>query len=203
MKINKHKKGFTLVETLISLTLLSLLFSVMGGLLFGMSKIAHLTDNITGRTREVGFCFDIMRKELDELAVNRNNTNFSLIAGANFISYVTIRKELIARNDIAGGYKRVEWRYFPMKKLVKRSVTNLSETGYELGKTSSKSFFKGIKKFTLSYFIDNSWQKIESNSEVLPKTKALKITIKFKSKENSDTDTDTTYSTAFVCPEQP
>jgi len=196
------KKGFTLVETLISMTLLAVLFSVLGGLLFGMSHIANLTNNITSRSREVNFCFELIRKELGESVINNMDPRFSFLAGENFISYATIRQELVARDDVARGYKRIEWRYFPDKKVIRRSITPINEIGQEIGSLASNDFLPNTESVDLSYFIDGNWQKIDSKSEILPRIKAIRMTIRFKPDEKNKKESEKIYSTAFSCLEQ-
>lgn len=200
MSNHRKKQGFTLIETLISLTLLSLLFSVLGGLLFGMSRLAHVTTDTAGRSREVNFCFDLMRKELGEIVIKKGDPQFLLLVGRNFFSYATIRQELISRDDIARGIKRVEWRYFPAKRLITRSTTPISPIGQEVGPTNSVEFLKNTEGFELGYFFYDSWHKIDSVSEELENTNAIQITLKL------DNDTDDynfqTVSTSFILPRQ-
>lgn len=196
------KKGFTLVETLIALTLLAVLFSVLGGLLFGMSHIANLTNNTTSRSREINFCFELIRKELGEAVINNMDPRFSFLAGENFISYTTIRQELVARDDVDRGYKRIEWRYFPDKKIIKRSVTPINDIGQEAGPLASNDFLPNTESVELSYFIDGYWQRIDSKSEILPKVKAIRIIIRLKPDEENEVGSEKIYSTAFTCLEQ-
>lgn len=200
MSIHIKRQGFTLIETLISLTLLTLLFSVLGGLLFGMSRLAQVTSDTAGLSREVNFCFDLMRKELGEVVIKENDPQFLLLVGRNFFSYATIRQELISRDDIARGLKRVEWRYFPAKKLITRSTTPISPIGQEVGPTNSVEFLKNTESFELGYFFYDRWHKIDSTSEELENTNAITITLKLNNyAEGNDFQT---VSTSFILPRQ-
>lgn len=195
-----NRRAFTLIETLISLTLLALLFSVIGGLLFGMSKLVHVTDDAAGLNREVNFCFDLLRKELGEVVIKKNDPRFLFLVGRNFFSYATIRQELISRDDVVRGLKRVEWRYYPGKKLITRSTTSISPIGQEVGPTNTVEFLKNTESFELGYFFYDRWHIIDSTSEELENTNAIKITLKF----NNDTDDNSlqTVSTSFILPRQ-
>ncbi|MGM0601623.1 MAG: prepilin-type N-terminal cleavage/methylation domain-containing protein, partial [Candidatus Rifleibacteriota bacterium] len=153
----KTRNGYTLVELLISLTLLAVLFTLMGSLLTGMSRISRLAEDDSLRNRETQFCFDLMRKELSEMIVEQKKVNFNFIGGNEFMAYTTTRKELLARDSIPGGAKRVEWRYDAAAKTLKRTVSMLIDGKREPVAPVETSFLSGLESFEIYFFDGVDW----------------------------------------------
>ena len=104
----KTTGGFTLVDTLISLALLAVLFVMLGGLLTGMAKISRPAADVSIFDREIEFCGEIIRKELGEMLLDNSRADYTFLGGNEFFAYTTTRDELLDRDSIPGGAKRVE-----------------------------------------------------------------------------------------------
>lgn len=165
--INK-RAAFSLVETLISLALLAVLFTILGGLLHGMSRISRAAEDISTFDREAEFCFELMRKELGEAVVDNSRLDYSLVAGDNFLAYTTVRTELVARDTVPDGAKRVEWRYDPGEKELVRTVNRIMPEGRELAPSSRMAFLTGIEGFEIFHQLAFGWAKITGLSGESP-----------------------------------
>lgn len=110
-----------------------MLFVLLGGLLTGMAKISRTAADVSLFDREIEFCGEIIRKELGEILLDNSRVDYTFLGGNEFFAYTTTRDELLVRDSIPGGAKRVEWRYDPgERKLNLRTVTRLVTAGSEL-----------------------------------------------------------------------
>ena len=175
----KTTGGFTLVETLISLALLAVLFVMLGGLLTGMAKISRTAADVSIFDREIEFCGEIIRKELGEMLLDNSRVDYTFLGGNEFFAYTTTRDELLVRDSIPGGAKRVEWRYDPGERKLVRIVTRLVTAGIEL------FYFDGV-----------AWFKVSGISSVLPPARC--IALRFMTRDEDDQQKS--YETAFWLP---
>ena len=197
--IQRPKKtvaGFTLIETIISLALLAVLFVLLGGLLTGMAKISRTAADVSVFDREIEFCGEIIRKELGEMLLDNARADYTLLGGAEFLAYTTTRDELLVRDSIPGGAKRVEWRYDPGAKKLLRKVTRLVSAGSELPPVSQSYFLEGLSGIQLFYFDGISWGQVSGISSVLPQAQSLALRFFVE----DDTGAPGIYETAFWLP---
>jgi len=195
------RRAFTLVEILISLTLLASLFVLLGGLLSGMSKVARLAEDDSLRDREINFCFDLMRKELGEMILDRKRLDYDLISGDGFFSYTTTRPELLVRNSIPGGPRRVEWRYDAAAKTVVRRASMLAAgSSREGGTPVVTSFLEGLAAFEVYHFDGVQWLRMAGISEPVPATLAIAVRLVFAS--SNDSAEQRIYESAFILPNE-
>ena len=174
--MNKSSRnGFTLAETLIALSLLVILFSLMAGLLTGMSKLSALVDENETANKQVDFCFDLMRKELAEIIYNSKYDNYKILAGNSFLAYATNRKELVVRDSIPMGAKRVEWRFEPGAGRIVRSVFSIPAPGVVLPAAEESIFFDNLSFFQISVFREDDWREITSVTEILTGISAIRL----------------------------
>ena len=148
------RRAFTLVEILISLTLLASLFVLLGGLLSGMSKVA-----------------------------------------------TTTRPELLVRNSIPGGPRRVEWRYDAAAKTVVRRASMLAAgSSREGGTPVVTSFLEGLAAFEVYHFDGVQWLRMTGISEPVPATLAIAVRLVFAS--SNDSAEQRIYESAFILPNE-
>ncbi len=188
--------GFTLVETLISLALLAVLFVLLGGLLTGMARISRTAADVSVFDREIEFCGEIIRKELGEMLLDNSRADYTFLGGNEFFAYTTTRDELLVRDSIPGGAKRVEWRYDPGERKLVRTVTRLVTAGSELPPVSRSYFLEGLSGIELFYFDGVSWFQVSGISSVLPPAKC--IALRFVTRDEDDQRKS--YETAFWLP---
>lgn len=196
------KSGFTLVETIISLALLAVLFVLLGGLLSGMARISRTASDISVFDREIEFCCEIIRKELGEMVIDNQKADYMLLGGDEFLAYTTTRDELLVRDSIPGGVKRVEWRYDSGEKRLVRIVTRLVKPGSELPPVSRSYFLEGLAGIQFFYFDGITWFQLAGISSVIPQSKsiALRFLLK-KDPDEKDTSEKKIYETAFWLPD--
>jgi prepilin-type N-terminal cleavage/methylation domain-containing protein len=193
-----RRRGYTLVEMLISLALLAVLFSLLGSMLHGMSRISRLAEDSSVRDREMSFCMDLMRKELGEMILDQKKVDFNFISGDNFMAYTTTRNELLARDSIPGGVKRIEWRYDPALKCLKRTVSTLIDGKRDLAARVETAFLDTLEGFEVYYFNGVDWIKMTGISELVPDCTSICVRFVFPS-ENRDKQF---FETAFILPNE-
>jgi prepilin-type N-terminal cleavage/methylation domain-containing protein len=194
------RQGYTLVELLISLALLGVLFTLLGSLLTGMSKISRLAEDTSVRDREMSFCFDLIRKELGEMVVDQKKIDFNFISGDDFIAYTTTRPELLARNSIPGGARRVEWRYDPAGQRLVRSASMIVDGKRQPVEPVVTDFLAGLAGFEVYYFDKVQWMRLTGISELVPQTNCIAVRFIFNS--DDDLNRQEFYESAFILPNE-
>jgi prepilin-type N-terminal cleavage/methylation domain-containing protein len=199
--MSSSKRAYTLVELLISLSLLAVLFTLLGSLLMGMSRISRLAEDDSLRERELNFCISLIRKELGEMQVDQKLVDYNFLGGDNFIAYTTTRRELLARDSIPGGSKRVEWRYDPTEKILIRTVSQLIDGKRQIAAAPVKTkFLEGLAGFE-SYFFDGvNWLRITGISELMPRTGSLALRFVFD--DPDEPENQKFYESAFILPNE-
>ncbi len=192
----KFKNGFTLIEIMISLLLLSVLLSLLSGMLYSMMKLSNTAESVSGRQREVAFCLDLMRKELGEIVVNNNDSRLTLLAGEDFLSYATTRQELVARDSIPRGLARVEWRFDRQNGNLIRKVFQVPEPGRIQPPETETRFLSDLKQIEIGYLDDETWRIAESDSFVIPKTRGISIVLRFNNAAGNSNQKS--YSSSFL-----
>ena len=199
-RLRSSRRAYTLVELLISLALLAVLFTLLGSMLHGMSRISRLAEDGAVRDREMSFCFDLMRKELGEMVLDQRKADFNMLSGENFIAYTTTRTELLARNSIPGGVKRVEWRFEPAEKRLVRTVSMLIDGKRTAAAPAQTRFFQELKGFEIYVFDGVDWLRMTGISELVPQTTGLCVRLIFPSER--DDQKDEFFESAFLLPNE-
>lgn len=199
-KCRHVSRAFTLVEVLISLSLLAVLFALLGSLLTGMSRLARLTDDDSMRDREMNFCFDLIRKELGEMILEQSKVDYSFVSGDSFISYTTTRPELLVKNSIPGGVRRVEWRYDAAARQLIRSASLLFTAGRDPAPAVVTRFFEGLTGFEVYFFDGVQWLRMTGISEKIPQTHAVAVRLAFASRD--EPDRQKIFESAFLLPNE-
>ena len=197
-KNSSREAGFTLVEVLLALTLLSLLFALANGALFSMGRISGKTIASMQKARALEFCAETMRKELGEARCDPADDRFQLTGGEGFLSYSTTRSEVIARTDMPRGFLQVEWKFDPDKKTLQRTVTDLVQRGKEIGKTASSTLLDGLIRVSFEMHDGKQWTLLRGKPTVLPVTQAIAVELEFD-KGQSPFSTPI-YKSAFAMP---
>jgi prepilin-type N-terminal cleavage/methylation domain-containing protein len=196
--MKNSNRGFTLVETLISLALLATLFVLLGSLLNGMSRLSKVVEEKSVSGREADFCFEIMRKEAAEIIFDEKDPRYQINFGNNFFSYVTLRDELIARDSISRGAKRVEWRFLPYEKKLLRKVNQVTEYGTEIVDPSEEAFFGDLEEFKIYWRKDEIWEEATGVLQTVAGISAIKIRLLFSTDSINDKKQKTLETVIFV-----
>ncbi len=194
-----ERHACTLVEMMISLALLAVLFTLLGSMLHGMSRLSRLAEDSSLRERQMSFCFDLIRKELGEMVVVQNQGDYSFVGGENFIAYTTTRDELLARNSIPGGVKRVEWRHDPGTGSLIRTVSMLIDGKRDAGEPVKSSFFEDLDRFEIYVFDGVEWLRMTGISESMRQTQSVALRLVFKSAPG---EKEEFFESAFILPNE-
>jgi hypothetical protein len=120
------------------------------------------------------------------MIVDQKKVNFNFVGGNDFIAYTTTRKELLARNSIPGGAKRVEWRYDPNEQKLNRTVSMLLDGKREPVAPVETSFLPGLESFEIYFFDGVDWLRLTGISELMPQTVGISVRFVFAANENTD-----------------
>ncbi|GAB4273696.1 MAG: hypothetical protein Kow0029_13490 [Candidatus Rifleibacteriota bacterium] len=147
----------------------------------------------------MNFCFELIRKELGEMIVDQNESNYNLLSGDNFIAYTTTRQELLARNSIPGGAKRVEWRYDPGSRKLVRTVSMLIDGKREPEPPVKTEFFEDLAGFEVYWYDRVQWLRMTGISEFVPQTRTIAVRFIFDSENKQKQEF---FESAFILPNE-
>ncbi len=180
----KGQHGFTLIEVLVSLTLLTVVLGAVYGSFFSVQRAIERFDNVSVRYHEARTTLDIIRREV-EAAILKNPRQEDTLDRATFevkdrdvFGKTVSSMELTAFSFRGTGMSDVS--YFVqennrMLTLMKKEKPPIIESeGYTV------DLIEGIESFTVEVLFNNKWVKTWNASDTRKLPAAVKVTVEFE-----------------------
>ncbi len=186
---NFPKEGFTLIEVLISLTLLTVVLGAVYSSFFSVQRALERFDNVSLKYHEARTALDIMRREI-ESSLLKNPKAFN--AQDKTVFEIKDRdifgKNASALNLTAFSFKGSNLNtisYFIREKNGMLELMKTETPSIILSKGSTVQIIEGIEGFTVETLFHNKWVRTwnTSNTEKLPDIVRLIIELNYNGKK--------------------
>lgn len=174
-----RRRGVTLIEMTIALTLTALLLILVNGLLGGVSRWSVHTREASSSARRLEFALEVMRKEIGELRLVASDPQLLLLGGAGTLSYATSRVELIARDEMPNGLLRVDWKFDPSSGQLLRTVTPVSGSSREAGVSRTIPILEHLEKVQFSVHDGQKWIPLSGSNAPVEQPRAIGLELDF------------------------
>ena len=176
--------GFTLIEVLVSLTLLTIVLGAVYSSFFSVQRAIERFDNVSVRYHEARTTLDIIRREI-EAAILKNPKQVDLIDRATFeVKDRDVFGKTVSSMDLTAfsfrGTGMSAISYFvqennKMLTLMKKEKPPIIESeGYTV------DLIEGIESFTVEVLFNNKWVKTWNAADTRKLPEAVKVTIEFE-----------------------
>ena len=176
--------GFTLIEVLVSLTLLTVVLGAVYSSFFSVQRAVERFDNVSLRYHESRTTLDIIRREI-EAAILKNPKQEELIDRATFeVKDRDIYGKTVSSMDLTSfsfrgiGISTVSYfvqednRVLTLMKNEKLPI--IQSEGYTV------DLIEGIESFTVEVLFNDKWVKTWNAADTRKLPVALKVTIEFE-----------------------
>ena len=176
--------GFTLIEVLVSLTLLTIVLGAVYSSFFSVQRALERFDNVSLRYHEARTTLDIIRREI-EAAILKNPKQEDLIDRASFeVLDRDIYGKTVSSMDLTAfsfrgiGMSAVSY-YVQENNKVLTLMKNekppiIKSEGYAV------DLIEGIESFTVEVLFNNKWVKTWNAADTRKLPEAVKVTIEFE-----------------------
>jgi general secretion pathway protein J len=179
-----RKSGFTLIEVLVSLTLLTVVLGAVYSSFFSVQRAVERFDNVSLRYHEARTTLDIIRREV-EAAILKNPKQEDVIDRASFeVKDRDIYGKTVSSMDFTAfsfrGIGMSAVSYFVQENdkvltLMKNEKPPIIKSeGYAV------ALIEGIESFTVEVLFNNKWVKTWNAADTRKLPEAVKTTIAFE-----------------------
>lgn len=189
--INKDKKidlrnyGFTLVEILISITILSVVLTAIYSTFFMTHKAVIGMDETVLKIQEVRRAIDILKCELDSVYYGSNDENtFLKIEGRDFYGRQTARISFTTFSTLRPGLSKIS--YFVEEKEGRLNLLKKIESPFPYvnkDNTEDVDIIEDIDSFSIEAMYDGKWIKLWDTEIIKNIPQEVKISISFGAKD--------------------
>jgi len=180
----KAQHGFTLIEVLVSLTLLTIVLGAVYSSFFSVQKAVERFDDVSLRYHEARTTLDIIRREI-EAAILKNPRQEEMIDRATFeVKDRDIYGKTVSSMDLTAfsfrgkGMSAVSYfvqennKIFTLMKNEKPPI--IKSEGHTVG------LIEGIESFAVEVLFNNKWIKTWNAADTRKLPEAVKVTIEFE-----------------------
>jgi len=180
----KRRNGFTLIEVLVSLTLLTIVLGAVYSSFFSVQRAVERFDNVSLRYHEARTTLDIIRREI-EAAILKNPGQVDLIDRATFeVKDRDVYGKTVSSLDLTAFSFRgtgmstlsyfVEENNKTLTLMKKEQRPILKSEGYTV------DLIEGIDSFTVEVLFNNKWVKTWNAADTRKLPESVKVTIEFE-----------------------
>ncbi len=180
----KRRDGFTLIEVLVSLTLLTVVLGAVYSSFFSVLRAVERFDNVSIRYHEARTTLDIIRREI-EAAILKNPNQEDLIDRATFeVKDRDIFGKTVSSMDLTAFSFRgigmsaisyfVEENNNVLTLMKNEKPPILKSEGYTV------DLIEGIESFAVEVLFNNKWVKTWNAADTRRLPEAVKVTIEFE-----------------------
>jgi len=179
-----RRNGFTLIEVLVSLTLLTVVLGAVYSSFFSVQRAVERFDNVSLRYHEARTTLDIIRREI-EAAILKNPKQEELIDRATFeVKDRDIYGKTVSSMDLTAfsfrgiGMSTVSYFVEENNKVLslmkKEKLPIITSEGYTV------DLIEGIESFAVEVLFNNKWVKTWNAADTRKLPVAVKVTIEFE-----------------------
>jgi len=180
----KTQHGFTLIEVLVSLTLLTVVLGAVYSSFFSVQRAVERFDNVSLRYHEARTTLDILRREI-EAAILKNPKQEDVLDRASFeVKDRDIFGKTVSSLDLTAfsfrGTGMSTLSYFvqddnEVLSLMKNEKPPIIESdGYTV------DLINGIESFTVEVLFNNKWVKTWNAADTRKLPEAVRVTLEFE-----------------------
>jgi type II secretion system protein J len=193
------KEGFTLLEILISITLLTVILGAVYSSFFTTKEAIEKFDTVAMKYQEARTALDQIRREIeaafitDRLQEEKSDENIPnfIIEDRDIFGKNASRMSLTAFSFRGTGIQRVAYITIPENNGLKLLKTVSPVTLYSENDTISPNkvytsdILQGIEAFTVETFYNNKWVRTWNAKEIGTLPENIRITIEFSDRGNT------------------
>lgn len=183
-KTDKNDSGFTLIEVLISLTLLTIILGTVYGSFFSVQRAVERFDNVSLKYHEARTALDIMRREIEGAIVKNPRSEDEKKIKAEF---VVKDRDVFGKNTSSLNLTSFSFKgsnlnavsYFVKGNKGKLDLLKTEGPAAFPSRKYKVEIIEGIESFTIETLFNNKWVKTwdTANTGLLPET--VRISIEF------------------------
>jgi general secretion pathway protein J len=184
-------KGFTLLEVLVGLALLSLLAAALYGTYFSLMRARETATTGMALRRELRTSLDMVRREIASAFFNRRNERLLFVVEdrdsfgkpASTLALTTLS---LSRGEPNPGSDLLEVRYGLREKGGKMVLTRQAKDVYLITKALPYPQMEGLESFLLECFDGGKWVRSWDTAlnDALPR--AVRVTIRIKEGDKTE-----------------
>ncbi len=181
--IDLRNHGFTLIEILISITILSIVLATIYSTFFLTHKAVIGMDETVLKIQEVRKAIDILKCELDSVYYGNNDENtFLKIEDRDFYGKQTTRISFTTFSTLRPGLSKIS--YFVEEKGGRLNLLKKIESPYvNEDNTEDVDIIEGIDSFAVEAMYDGKWIKLWDTKISKNIPQEIKISISFRAKD--------------------
>ncbi len=178
------KNGFTLIEVLISLTLLSVVLGAVYSSFFTVQRAIERFDNVSIKYHEARSALDIMRREIEGALLKDENNDDN---AKNRTFFRIIDKDLFGKNTSIMNFTAFSFKGFSSNSI--SYFTRNNNGRLDLFKTESPAaidapgytidVMEGIEGFSVETLFNNKWVKTWDTEDTDKLPDRVKVSIEF------------------------
>jgi len=173
---NNMKSGFTLIEILVALSILSIVLLSVYGTFFSINRAIYSTENNAAVYREARIFFDLIRREVAGCYLNQKDKNTFIQIKDRDIYGVSASEFLFTAFVPYGpGVYSIKYRLDPDKKRLLKSVAGL----WDEGEVEQINIMDNITMFKVEAFINGKWTGTFDSLVTGSMPDVLKVTLAF------------------------
>ncbi len=179
-----RRGGFTLIEVLVSLTLLTIVLGAVYSSFFSVQRAVERFDNVSLRYHEARTTLDIIRREI-EAAILKNPKQEDIIDRASFeVLDRDIYGKTVSSMDLTAfsfrgtGISAVS--YFVRENNKVLTLMKNEKPPIIKSKGYAVDLIEGIESFTVEVLFNNKWVKTWNAADTRKLPEAVKVTIEFE-----------------------
>ncbi len=185
---NSDMKGFTLIEVLISLALLTIVLGALYSSFFSVQRAAGRFDDVSLKYREARTALDIMRREIEAaLLKNPRAGDDTGDEAAVKAAFVIRDRDIFGRNTSSLELTAYSFRgnnpktvsYYVEKENGSLNLKKTETPPLSLSKGYTMEIIGGIEGFTVETLFNNKWVKTWNTADTGRLPDVVRVTIEF------------------------
>jgi general secretion pathway protein J len=183
-RLAKKRHGFTLIEVLVSLVLLTIVLGAVYGSFFSVQRAVERFDNVSLRYHEARTTLDIIRREI-EAAILKNPKQQEITDKANFeVKDRDIFGKTVSSIDMTAfsfrGTGISEVSYFVKENNEELVLMKKEKPPFTRSEGNTVDLMDDIESFEVEVLFNDKWVKTWNAADTRKLPEAVKVTIEFE-----------------------